>query len=166
MPTDTHLRDSVSLAGTFMDWLVLPNGALSEDEEVATAVRLALGTDRLADANEVLPDPDSTDRRGWWGDLEADEIWGGWPIGCKNWLLLRAKISDQFSWEGGTVIRAQTYTREALQPIIDNRIASQIDVQASRVGKQEIDVHVTIYRGPKTAIELRFQYLWADVTGI
>jgi len=150
MPTDTHLRDSVSLAGTFMDWLLLPNGALSEDEEVATAVRLALGTDR----------------RGWWGDLEADEIWGGWPIGCKNWLLLRAKISDQFSWEGGTVIRAQTYTREALQPIIDNRIASQIDVQASRVGKQEIDVHVTIYRGPKTAIELRFQYLWADVTGI
>jgi hypothetical protein len=38
-------------------------------------------------------------------------------------------------------------------------------VTAARVGRQEIDVRVVIYRGPRTAIELRFQYLWTDVMG-
>jgi phage gp46-like protein len=163
MPTDIHLRDRVSLAGTFMDWLQLADGTLSEQEELATAVRLALGTDRLADIHEVLPDIDSDDRRGWWGDYQAEEIWGGWPIGCKNWLLLRAKISDEVSWEGATVLRAKTYTREALQPFIDKNICSKIEVEAFRVGREEIDVHVRLYRGPRREIDLRFQYLWDQV---
>ena len=163
--TDIMLRDRVNLAGTFMDWLQTAEG-LSEEQELATAVRVALGTDRLASLTEQLPDLDSTDRRGWWGDMDAEEIWDGWPIGCKNWLLLRAKISDEFSYEGATLIRAKTYTREALQPFLQRRICSAIDVEAVRVGKQEIDVHIVMWRGPRIAIELRYQYLWTDVTGL
>lgn len=160
--TDIHIKGKVSLRGTFLDWLQTPLG-LSEEEELATAVRLALATDSLARIEEVLPDPDSSDRRGWWGDLEAEEIWGGWELGCKNWLLTRAKISDEVSWEGATVIRARSYTREALQPFIDRGIASAVDVRAERVGRQEIDVWVTLYRGPLKDIELRFAYLWDRV---
>jgi len=160
---DIFLRDKVSLAGTFMDWLLLSDGTLSEDEELATAVRVALGTDSLADITEVLPDPDSDDRRGWWGDVDADVIWDGWPIGCKNWLLERAKISDEFSWEGATLVRARTYTYEALQPFISQGICTQLDVNAVRIGLTEIDVYVTMYRGPKREIQLRFQYLWDEV---
>jgi phage gp46-like protein len=165
MPTDIHLRDRVSLAGTFMDWILKADGTLSEDEELATAVRVAIGTDRLADIDEVLPDPDSQDRRGWWGDHQAEEIWDGWPIGCKNWLLMRAKISNEVSWEGATLVRAKTYTREALQPFIDRRICSRVEVDATRIGRDRIDVYVKMYRGPKRAIELRFQYLWNEVAG-
>jgi phage gp46-like protein len=165
MATDIMLRDRVSLAGTWMDWLLLADGTLSEDEELATAVRVALGTDSLAAVDEVLPGwpDDETDRRGWWADWESTEVWNGWPIGCKNWLLRRAKISDEFSWEGATVVRAKTYTRESLQPFIDRRICSRIDVEATRVGKERIDVFVMMYRGPKTAIQLRFEYLWDGV---
>ena len=159
---DIYLRDKVSLRGTFMDWLQTAEG-LSEEEELATAVRVALGTDRLADINEVLPDPDSSDRRGWWGDIEAEEIWGGWQIGCKNWLLLRAKISDEFSWEGATLVRARIYTLESLQPLIARGVCTQIECFAMRTTIQEIDVHVTLYRGPKREIQLRFQYLWDEV---
>jgi phage gp46-like protein len=160
-----NLKQTAALPGTLMDWVLTSDG-LSEEEELATAIRVALGTDALADPEEILPDPDSVDRRGWWGDLDAEEIWNGWPIGCKNWLLLRAKIADFGSVEGATVVRVEQYTREALKPFIDRRIASKISVTAQRVGRQEIDAHVTIYRGPLTAIELRFQFLWSQVVNI
>ena len=172
--TDIQLLNKVSLSGTFMDWIQSAEG-LSEEQELATAVRVALGTDRLASPDEQRPDLDSVDRRGWWGDMDAEErtfllgaSWTAtsWPIGCKSWLLLRAKISDEISYEGATIIRAKTYTREALQPFLQKRICSSIDVDAVRVGKQEIDVHVVMWRGPRVAIELRYQYLWNDVTGL
>jgi phage gp46-like protein len=168
MPTDIHLQDRVSLSGTFMDWIQLPDGTLSEEQELATAFRVALGTDALASTEEVLPWwPDyDYDRAGWWGDTEAEEIWEGWPIGCKNWLLFRAKINDPVSWEAATVTRAELYTRQALQPFIEKRICSRIEVNATRVGKHRIDVYVSAYRGPKNVIDLRFQYLWQDVTGL
>jgi phage gp46-like protein len=157
-----ELRQTRELPGTLMDW-VLSSEGLSEEEELATAVRVALGTDALAATTDILTDPDSTDRRGWWGDLDAEEIWDGWPIGCKNWLLLRAKIADANSAEGATVLRAEQYTRAALQPFIIRQIASAINVTAQRIGRQEIDVFVTMYRGPKAAIQLRFAYLWNQV---
>jgi phage gp46-like protein len=161
---DIALRQyPVELHGVTMDWLMTDLHMLDETEELATAVRVALGTDRLADVNEVLPDPDSTDRRGWWGDIDAEDIWDGWQIGCKNWLLSRAKISDDLSWEGATLQRAHAYTYEALRPFIDRRIASDIYVNAIRKGKSEIDVFVIMYRGPLKAIELRFAYLWDQV---
>jgi len=160
--TPDELKQTALLPGTLMDWVLTAEG-LSEEEELATAVRLALGTDALADPEEILPDPDSTDRKGWWGDMDAEEIWNGWPIGCKNWLPLRSKISAACSAEGPTVARAEFYTRTALHPFVLNKIASHIDVAAQRVGRDRIDVYVTMYRGPLRAIELRFAFLWNQV---
>ena len=158
--TDIKLRDTqFKLESTLMDWLLLPDGTLSEEEELDVLV--AVGGNFV----DVLPDPDDNDRRGWWGDLDAAEIWNGWPIGCKHWLLRRAKITDSGAFEGATVVRAEAYVREALQPFIDQRICTAIDVKAVRNGKERIDVAVTAYRGPKTAIELRWQYLWTDMVG-
>jgi phage gp46-like protein len=162
--TDIKLRDTqAKLESTLMDWLQMPDGTLSEEEELATAIRLAVGTDALAGIDDVLPDIDDPDRRGWWGDLDAEEIWNGWPIGCKHWLLRRAKITGPGNWEGATVVRAEGYVRDALQPFIDRRVCTRIDVKATRVGKERIDVAVMIFRGPKRAIELRWQYLWTEM---
>ena len=58
------------------------------------------GTDRLASRDDILPDPDSTDRAGWWGDMDAEELFNGWPIGTKLWLLKRAKIVGAEDPEG------------------------------------------------------------------
>jgi phage gp46-like protein len=144
--TDLPVKDisasfsSLGLITTDMDISLrsdVSGGTLDTREELASAVRVALGTDRLVDAEEVLPDPDSTDRRGWWGDMDAEIVWDGWPIGVKNWLLTRAKISDNVSWEGDTVERARTYTQSALQPLIDRRIASQISVSAQRIAAND-----------------------------
>jgi len=157
---DPRVVSTANLAGTFADWNLLRSGNLDEREEICNYVKVALMTDRLAAIDEILPDPDSNDRRGWWGDLDAKAIWNGWQIGCRNWLLSRAKINEINSFEGDTVIRAETYTREALQPLIDMHLCSAVDVNAWRADKDEIDVSVVIYRGNMPDIELIFQDLW------
>jgi len=141
----------------------LDDGTLDDTQALATAVIVALGTDALADPSDILPDPDSTDRRGWWGNLDAQEIWGGWDIGCKLWLLTRSKITGAEAWEGATVTRVEQYIRDAIQPFIDRRIGSKMLVQAERVGRDQINAVVRLYRGPELEIELQYQILWSDI---
>jgi len=157
---DVRIVSSATLRETVADWLLLPNGALDQRQVLANYVKVALMTDALSDPTEIRPDPDSDDRRGWWGDYEA-AIWRGWPIGCKTWLLERAKVTDKYAWEGDTVFRAESYTRMALQPLVEMRMCSGISVTAQRVGRERIDVRVIVQRGPMVAIDLLFQDLWA-----
>src|SRR4249919_499665 len=104
--TDFPAQSEVS-----MDWMLMNNGALDESEALATAVIVALGTYRLADRDDDLPDPDSTDRRGWWGDLDAELIWKGWPIGTRLWLCQRDKITGAGAARGSTLTRIDSYIR-------------------------------------------------------
>jgi phage gp46-like protein len=131
--------------------------------DLQSAVIVALGTDALAPPDEELPDPDATDRRGWWGDADADEIWGGWPVGSLLWLLHRAKITGPLSRQGSTLGRAEGWTREAMLPFTQRRIASRIDVLAEQIDTQRIDVGVIIHRGPDPEIELRYSELWEEL---
>ena len=146
-----------------IDWFLRGDGTLDDTQALATAIIVALGTDRLADENDVLPDPDSTDRAGWWGDMDAEELFNGWPIGTRLWLLKRAKIVGPEDPEGATVVRVEQYIREAIQPFIELRVASSFDVEAYRAGTNRVDALVTIYRGPKDPVELRFQVLWQEI---
>src|SRR5262245_19345150 len=119
---DIHIVNQASVAGVWDDWLLNEFGALEEKDVMANLVKVALMTDRRADSREILPDADSTDKRGWWGDLDAESIWEGWPIGCRCWLLSRAKILPPGAEEGATVVRAEEYCQVALQPMIDKRM--------------------------------------------
>jgi phage gp46-like protein len=148
-----------------MDWLLTPMGSLDEAQELATAVKVALATDGLAYQDDQLPGlEDDTDRAGWWGDLQAPQIWNGWPIGSRLWLLRRSSITDSASRLGSTLERAERYTQEALQPFVEQKICSTFEVVASRLTSQEIVVQVTIFRGPLPAIQLQFQALWDEIT--
>lgn len=146
-----------------VDWSLLDDGTLDETQALATAIIVALGTDRLADPSDILPDPDSTDRRGWWGDFDAQPIWDGWPIGTRLWLLTREKIVGPGANQGATVVRVEQYIREAIQPFLDRRIGSASVVKATRVSTQRIDALVRIFRGPILEIELRYEVLWQDI---
>lgn len=152
--------------GTFaitLDLLQTPDNLIDESKALATAVVVALGTDRRAADDDALPDDFSDDRRGWWADTDADKIWGGWPIGTRLWLLNRAKITGIGAQAGSTVARVQAYCAEALQPLIGNKIASRIDINAQRTTLERIDVDITIFRGPLSAIQLQYQALWNEV---
>ncbi|MBT1509399.1 phage GP46 family protein [Bradyrhizobium sp. SRL28] len=145
-----------------IDWSLLQDGTLDDTQALVTAVVVALGTDRLASATDILPDPDSTDRAGWWGDMDAEELFNGWPIGTKLWLLKRAKIVGPEDPEGATITRVEQYISEALQPFVTHKICTSYDVEAWRVDKQQIDALVVIYRGPTRPVEMRFQVLWNE----
>jgi phage gp46-like protein len=153
-----------------LDWKLNDNGDLAGDDSdaLATAVIIALGTDGLAAKEEVLPDPHSSDRMGWWGDLDAEEIWNGWPLGSRLWLLSRAKITDSLSLEGATVTRVENYLRESLQPFVDRRVATSFSMDVSRnaYNRNRIDAEVTIFRGQRPAVALQFQILWDRMTRV
>lgn len=161
--SDIRVINVTSLEGIWADWLLKPDGTLDEDEELVNVVKMALLTFALAAPDDILPDLDSTDRCGWWGDLDAESIWDGWPIGAKIWLLSRAKITPAEAREGATLARAEQYCRMALNPMIERRLCSRIEVVASRDRLERINVLVTVYRGPLRQIDLRFQNLWAGV---
>ena len=146
-----------------LNWLLTDQNLLADGYDLQTAVIIALGTDALAPPSEELPDPDATDRRGWWGDMDAEILWGGWPVGCLLWLLSRAKITGSTASQGSTLSRADGWTRDAMRPFVDNRIASRIDVNALRTELGRIDVGVTIYRGPDAAVDLRYAELWEEL---
>ena len=143
-----------------LDWSLLMDGTLDADQALATAVMVALGTDALAGVDDPLPDPDSIDRAGWWGDMDAEELWNGWPIGCRLWLLRRAKIEPVQASRGSTQVRIENYIREAIQPFIDRKVASSFDVTTQRVAPNRIDALIRIYRGPGRSIDMRYQILW------
>jgi len=169
--SDIRIVSSATLEETYADWSLLPNGTLDESEELANYAKVALMTDATAAPGDILPDPDSDDRRGWWGDMDAATIWNGWPIGTKNWLLERAKITDPNAFEGDTVVRAENYTRAALTPLIGLGMCSAIDVFAYRASDRDqnaridqINVLARIYRGPLDEIDLLFEDLWQNMT--
>lgn len=145
-----------------LDWKLLDDGTLDDSQALATSVCIALGTNALADEEDPLPDPDSTDRQGWWGDMDAQEIWGGWPIGSKLWLMRRSKIEGPNAQRGATVARVKSYIIQALQAFVDKRICTRFDVDVSRTSDEQIDALVIIYRGPLPAIELRYAMLWEE----
>jgi phage gp46-like protein len=146
-----------------LDWLMTDQNLIADGYDLQSAVIVALGTDALAPPDEELPDPDATDRRGWWGDLDADELWGGWPVGCLLWLLSRAKITGPLARQGSTLARAEGWTREAMAPFTVRRISSQIDVLAEQIDTQRIDIGVVLYRGPEPEVELRYSDLWDEL---
>ena len=165
--TDVRIVQAVTMEAVNLDWLLSPATGLDQTQELVTAVIVALGTNRLALPTDELPGLNNdTYRHGWWGDLNAAEIWGGWQIGSRFWLMRRSKITDSAYKSGATIVNAQNYGMEALQPFIDNQICSSIDVQAFRVSSEQINVHCTLYRGPKSAIQLRFDGMWQELIGL
>ena len=52
------------------------DGLLTKEQGLASAVIISLFTDRRASVDDRLPDFNSTDRKGWWGDLAKPEVEG------------------------------------------------------------------------------------------
>jgi phage gp46-like protein len=164
-PPDIRLVQSFTFwqYSVLIDWQLLDDGTLDDTQALCTAVVVALGTDALASLEDLLPDPDSTDRAGWWGDMDAEEIWNGWDIGSKLWLLRRSAILPSESFVGATLTWVGTYIYNALQPFVTRRICSGFEITSIREDKQRIDATIQIYRGPRTAVELQYQVLWQGI---
>lgn len=127
------------------DWLI-SDGALASADDLGTALLLSLFSDRQANADDVLPDG-STDRRGWWGDLDQDV-----PLGSRLWLLSRSILDDDVAK------LAVIYAKEALQWMIDDKVAEAVTVTATPDGSKTLVLNVTVTR---KAGAQSYRYGWA-----
>lgn len=157
-PIDVRSRQAIT-----REWLLTPVDQRDPSLDLVDCAVIALGTDRLARSDDVLPVAGDTDRRGWWGDLDASGIRDGWPIGSRLWLLARAKITGAEARQGSIVARAEDYVREALQPFVDKGVASKLSALGERTSIQGVVVNAVLFRGPLPAIQLRFADLWQGI---
>jgi phage gp46-like protein len=125
------------------DW-VFEAPDLVNDEGLETAVVLSLFTDALAAEDDVLPSLTEDDRRGWWAA----------PWGSKLWLLTREK------WTDDVRLRAEFYTREALNWMMQDGVADDIQVEARLMKIGEVAVAVAIYKNGRLLFAKPFGLLW------
>jgi phage gp46-like protein len=124
---------------------------LVQDGGLETAVMLSLFTDRQAEVGDVLPDGE-TDRRGWWAD--AAPVVEGDRIGSRLWLLAR-EVESQ-----AVLDRAVTYAREALQWLLDDKVAERVEVTAEIPRRGMLGLVVEIFRPQQDVVRYRFRHVW------
>lgn len=131
--------------------LQIKDGDLEADEGLETAIAISLFSDKRVTAEE-LPAP-QTDRKGWWGDMFPDVDQD--QIGSKLWTLARSKRTVE------TLRRTEDYSREALQWLLEDGVASKVTVAAEfqgevSEGRWVLSVVITRPTGENS----RFQVLW------
>ena len=129
---------------------------LKMDDGLVTSVLISLFSDQRAADDEVLPDPNSTDKRGWWGDLVIPEFEGD-EIGSKLWLLERASLTQE------TLNLAIQYAEDSLDWMIQDGIASTITVTAERQGgviDEILAMQISIQKSDGTELALNLSNLW------
>ena len=127
------------------------NGQLTDGvhcDRLTRAVIISLFTWRRAE-----PDDDTDTVNGWWGDsfpTVAND-----RIGSRLWLLRRSKLTNS------TAARARDYARQALAWLVDDGVASRVDITAIRTGLQSLRLEIIIYRGGQHSIT--FDDLWSEI---
>lgn len=138
--------------GTLVSDVLLSRGDLIAEKDLETAITISLFTDRRARVDDPLEANES--RRGWWGDtyaeIEKDQI------GSRLWLLRREKILDS------VLTRAKQYAEEAVQWLIEDRVAQNIKVETEVVGPRAngvLGIRLEVTR-PNSIQTFKFQYAW------
>lgn len=134
----------------------LPPRDLEPEDGLETAVILSLFTDRRAPEGATLPD-ESGDRRGWWGD--ALPVVDGDEVGSLLWLLQRSKQTP------AVLAQVEQYARESLAWMVEDKVASAVDVVASNPRSGMWGLEVTISRPKLSPVTYRYDSAWAAQAG-
>jgi phage gp46-like protein len=123
--------------------------ALALGNDLETAVLISLFTDQVSDPDDIMPEAQKADPRGWFADSYEDD-----QIGSKLWQALwRQTVPDTLNW-------ARDTASKALQWMIDDGVASAIDVTPQFYGKGGLALTIVITEpnGKRTP----FSYAWAQ----
>lgn len=129
---------------------------LKADRALATAIVMALFTDRAVETYEIENSP-SPDLRGWWGDgLDVDSTLYEQPLGSKLWLLERSTLNEQ------TFRTAERYALEALQPLVQQGLCERFEVVASgNITRGILFLEVRAFSGPSNKLyDQKFRLVW------
>jgi phage gp46-like protein len=123
---------------------------LSMTDDLQNAVMISLFTNSRAREDDPLPN--QNDRGGYWGTAIDGNQWGS-----RLWLLQNARDLPE------TYRRAEDYAKESLQWLIDDGVASKVEVSAERVKLENCDsamaFEVKIYK-PQQVIGFNFAFAW------
>ncbi|MBW1642525.1 MAG: phage GP46 family protein [Deltaproteobacteria bacterium] len=128
---------------------------LKSDAGLETAVIISLFTDRRAKSDDILPDSNNPDRRGWWGDLVSDIE--NDQIGSRLWLLNREKTLES------VLIKTKEYAKEALMWLIEDDVATKVEVSVERLGSVGQDILallVQIYKPDGKVFPFQYEAQW------
>ncbi|QNO00914.1 tail protein [Serratia phage vB_SspM_BZS1] len=122
-------------------------GDLVSGDDLQTAIIISLFTDRVARDDD---DIDGDDRRGWWGDADEEN-----DIGSRLWLLRRQKLTQSVAQ------KAEDYSREALQWLVDDGVVSSFSVATQIVYPRRLNM-VIRYQSPGSSndTDMRFFWVW------
>ena len=119
-------------------------------EPLVRAVIVSLFTWRRANPDDELP---GSDLQGWWGDSFAQLP--GDRIGSRLWLLWRTTLVPE------TLRRAKEYATEALQWLLDDGVATAVQVDAVRLGLHGLVLTCVVTRAESgQVVSLRFNDVW------
>ena len=74
-----------------------------------------------------------------------------------------AAATETLTVDGATTVQVEDYIREALQPFLDRKIATRLDVTVVRAGIERIEAHIVMYRGDELLLDLQFADLWRGI---
>jgi phage gp46-like protein len=144
---DGDIRIVWDNVNTLGDW-ALAEGDLETGQDLETACLVSLFSDRLA-TPDFTPTDGTSDTRGWWASYYDDNP----VIGSNLWQLDRAKKTRN------TLGLARRWTLDALQWLIDDGIARDIQCNTSWLASGHLAIAVAITKPDGTAT--RFMYGWA-----
>ncbi|WP_322069971.1 phage GP46 family protein [Paraburkholderia bannensis] len=133
------------------DWLFVAP-ALVTGDDLQSAVLVSLFTDRLANADDAIPDG-TGDPRGWWGDIGEDK-----PIGSRLWLLDRSKQTQE------VLNLARDYIIEAIQWLVDDGVIASMDVQTQWVRDTFLGAQIILYQPTGPQISMTYAWAWQQLT--
>lgn len=122
--------------------IVLADDDLLVGNDLQTAVLVSLFSDGRDDTRSI-------DKRGWWSDFNNS-------FGSLLWLLDEEKTTLQ------TAARAKSYCQNALQWLIDQKIASKLDILTELVKPFGMVITIYIYRGSNK----KYDYAWNDILDV
>lgn len=144
---------------------------LAEDGGLGTAVILSLFLDARANADDPLPDPNSEDRGGWWGNALASlSRWfsrsttgsgasSSYEIGSRLWTFRRSKNTAQ------TRTEMRDACVEALEWLRDDGIAREVNVDVVTHDSDPNAVQINVLVVEETGREQAFAFVWDLIRG-
>ena len=133
--------------------LTMIDDDVASDRGLVTAVLLSLFTDRRAENDDVPPSGDPSDRRGWWADQFAAVE--GDLFGSRLWLLDRSTLTNE------TLLQAKAYVAEALQWMLDDKVAASIPITVTRMSAPDgIMIAGELLRPGTDPVSFQFAHTW------
>lgn len=145
----TDIAINFDMENGLFDALLLGND-LQKDDGLETAIYISLFTNARANDDDLTP---NQERGGWWGDafspVKDDKI------GSRLWLLHPGKLNNEIAK------KARDYALEALNWLIADGVAKQIEIEFERQPPSTVAIKVILTK-PEGIIH-KFDYIWKAV---